>query len=89
MPSRHVKIAPGGRVVLPAEFRKALGVSVGDSVVIELRDGELRLRSLDAAIRRAQETVRKYVPEGVSLADELIRERRKEAAREERNEVRA
>jgi len=70
-------------VVLPAEFRKALGVSVGDSVVIELRDGELRLRSLDAAIRRAQETVRKYVPEGVSLADELIRERCEEAAREE------
>jgi AbrB family looped-hinge helix DNA binding protein len=77
------EIAPGGRVVLPAEFRKALGVSVGDSVVIELRDGELRLRSFDAAIRRAQETVRKYVPEGVSLADELIRERREEAAREE------
>ena len=83
MPSRHVKIAPGGRVVLPAEFRKALGVSVGDSVVIELRDGELRLRSLDAAIRRAQERVRRYVPEGVSLAAELIRERREEAAREE------
>ena len=83
MPSRHVKIAPGGRVVLPAEFRKALGVSVGDSVVIELRDGELRLRSLDAAIRRAQERVRRYVPEGVSLADELIRERREETAREE------
>jgi len=34
MPVRHVKIAPGGRVVLPAEFRKALEVSVGDSVVI-------------------------------------------------------
>jgi AbrB family looped-hinge helix DNA binding protein len=83
MPSRHVKIAPGGRVVLPAEFREALGVSVGDSVVIELKDGELRLRSLDAAIKRVQETVRKYVPEGVSLADELIRERREEAAREE------
>jgi AbrB family looped-hinge helix DNA binding protein len=84
MTSRHVKIAPGGRVVIPAEFRKALGVEVGDSVVIELKDGELRLRSLDAAIRRAQEIVRKYVPEGVSLADELIRERREEAAREER-----
>jgi hypothetical protein len=29
-------------------------VSVGDSVVIELKDGELRLRSLDAAIERAR-----------------------------------
>jgi AbrB family looped-hinge helix DNA binding protein len=84
MASRHVRIAPGGRVVIPAEFRKAIGVEVGDSVVIELKDGELRLRSLDAAIRGAQAIVRKYVPEGVSLADELIRERREEAAREER-----
>jgi AbrB family looped-hinge helix DNA binding protein len=48
MSSGHVKIAPGGRVVIPAQFRKTLGVRVGDSVVIELKDGELRLRSLDA-----------------------------------------
>ena len=72
MRARHVKIAPGGRVVVPAEFRRALGVDIGDDVVIELTNGELRLRSLDAAIQRAQEIVRKYVPKGVSLADELI-----------------
>lgn len=83
MASRHVRIAPGGRVVIPAEFRKALGVSVGDDLVMRLEDGELRLRSRDAAIRRAQEIVRKYVPDGVSLADELIAERREEAAREQ------
>jgi bifunctional DNA-binding transcriptional regulator/antitoxin component of YhaV-PrlF toxin-antitoxin module len=82
MPSRHVRIAPGGRVVVPAEFRKALGVKIGDDMVMELTNGELRLRSFDAALKRVQEIVRKYVPEGVSLADELIRERREEAARE-------
>jgi AbrB family looped-hinge helix DNA binding protein len=83
MPSRHVRIASGGRVVIPAEFRKALGVGIGDDMVMELTDGELRLRSFDAALKRVQEIVRKYVPAGVSLADELIRERREEAAREE------
>ena len=82
MAARHVRIAPGGRVVIPADFRKALGLAVGDDVVIELADGELRLRSLREAVRRAQEIVRKHVPEGVSLADELIAERRAEAARE-------
>ena len=40
-PSRHVKIARGGRLVLPAAFRKSLGVSVGEIVVIELNDREL------------------------------------------------
>jgi AbrB family looped-hinge helix DNA binding protein len=83
MASRHVRIAAGGRVVIPAEFRKALGVEIGDDMVMELTDGELRLRSFDAALKRVQEIVRKYVPAGVSLADELIRERREEAAREE------
>ena len=68
MSSRHVKIAPGGRVVIPAEFRKALGVEVGDAMVIELKDGELRLRSLDAAIKRVQAMVRKYIPDESSLA---------------------
>ena len=84
MPSRHVRIAPGGRVVIPAEFRKALGVEIGDDMVIELTGDELRLRSFDAVLKRVQETVRQYVPEGVPLADELIAERREEAAREER-----
>ena len=85
MSTHRVTIASGGRVVIPAPLRKALGVGVGDSVVMELADGELRLRSLDAAIKRAQEIVDKYVPEGVSLADELIRERREEAEREEQS----
>jgi AbrB family looped-hinge helix DNA binding protein len=83
MASRHVRIAPGGRVVIPAEFRKALGVGIGDDMVMELTDGELRLRSFDAALKRVREIVRRYVPAGVSLAGELIRERREEAAREE------
>ena len=50
---------------------------------IELTNGELRLRSFDTALKRVQEIVRRYVPEGVSLSEELIRERRAEAAREE------
>ncbi len=85
MPSRVVRISPGGRVVIPAEFRKALGVGIGDDMVIELKGEELRLRSRQAAIKRVQAMVRKYLPdESRSLADELIAERREEAAREER-----
>ena len=36
-----------------------------------------------AEIKRVQEEVRKHVPEGVSLVDELIEERCWEAAKEE------
>jgi hypothetical protein len=45
-------------------------------------DGELRIATMRGGLRRAQERVRKYVPAGVSLADELSAERR-EAARNE------
>lgn len=85
MSSHRVRIGPGGRVVIPARFRKALGVDIGDDMVMELKDDELRLRSRRAAIKRVQAMVRKYIPdEKRSLADELIAERREEAAREER-----
>ena len=75
-------IGEGGRIVIPVEYRKALGLKPGDSILVDLRNDEIRLVSTRAAIARVQESVRRYVPEGVSLVDELIRERREEASRE-------
>ena len=72
----------GGRIVIPARFRRALGIDVGDEVNLELEDGELRLFSPARAIRRAQEIVRDHIPKDRSLAAELLAERRAEAARE-------
>lgn len=77
-----MKMSEGGRVVIPAAIRKALELKEGDTVLWELMDGEARLTTRRERLRRAQELVRRYVPEGVSLVDELIAERRAEAARE-------
>ena len=76
------KVSEGGRIVVPSAFRKALGLKTGDPVIVVLDDEEVRLLTPRRAIRRAQEIVRKYVPEGQSLVDELIDERREEALRE-------
>ena len=75
-------VETGGRVTVPAAFLEALGVSEGDSVVLTLEGHEVRLCGPDAAIRRVQRLVARYVPADVSLADELISERRREVARE-------
>ncbi|MBS0544695.1 MAG: AbrB/MazE/SpoVT family DNA-binding domain-containing protein [Proteobacteria bacterium] len=75
-----MKMSEGGRVVIPAEIRQALGIKEGDLVYWDLVDGEARLSTRAARLRRAQALVRRHVPEGVSLADELIAERRTEAA---------
>ena len=80
-PVRSV-VETGGRVNVPAVFLEALGVSEGDSVVLILEGDEVRLCGPDAAIRRVQHLVARYVPADVSLADELIAERRREAARD-------
>ena len=76
------KIVSGGRLQLPVDLRRQLGLSDGDTMQIEVVDGELRLRPMRDAIKRMQERMRKYVPEGVSVVDELIADRRREAAGE-------
>ncbi len=78
----RVTIGEGGRLVIPVSYRDALGVREGSEVVMSLSDGELRIRTLDEALRRAQMLVRRYVPEERSLADELIAERRRETGHE-------
>ena len=79
-----VRVAEGGRIVIPAEYRKILGLKVGDEVILVLEGEEVRLLTRRQAIKRAQEMVRRYVPEGRSLSEELIAERRAEVEREER-----
>ncbi len=83
MKTYRTKLAPGGRIVVPAALRKAMGLKVGDEILLRLEGGEARLYTREQAIRRAQELVRRYVPEGESLVDELLEDRRREVEQEE------
>ena len=78
----RLRINENGRVVIPAAFRKELGIKAGDEVILRVDDGELRISTLKSRLERARRQVRKYVKPGVSLVDELIAERREEAKRE-------
>lgn len=82
MEAQRVRIVDGGKLVIPAAMRRELGISTGDTVLVDVNDGELRVRSIPRAIERARAILRKHVPEGVELADELISDRRREAERE-------
>lgn len=72
----RVEVGEKGRLVIPAAMRDQLGIKPGDSVELRIVDHELRISTRRGRIRRAQERVRQFVPEGVSLADELSAERR-------------
>lgn len=80
----RLKIDKAGRIVIPAEMRAAMLVKPGDAVTAHVVDGEFRLVSPRAAIRRFQSAThewRKTNPD-VDLVAELIADRRAEALRE-------
>lgn len=77
------KLTNGNRVVIPAAIRKSLGLRVGDAVTLVLQNkGEVRLLTQAEAVRQAQALVRQQVPASRSLVEELLAERRAEAASE-------
>ncbi len=78
----RVQIAPNGRMVLPTGLRQQLHVEGGGLLIIREDEGRLVLESVDDAIRRAQALVRRYAPDAQGVADELLAERRADAARE-------
>ena len=76
------KIGENGRIVIPAALREQMGVKPGETVVMEVQDGTLRIESHRARIRRIQEEFKKFAKPGVLMSDELIADRREEARRE-------
>ena len=78
----RTRVNENGRVVIPASYRKMLGIKAGDEVILRMEDDELRITTMKRRLERAQRRIRQYVKAGVSLADELIAERREAAKRE-------
>ena len=72
-------VASDGTVVVPAAAIQALELKQGDPLFLRVTDGEIHLLTRRAIAHRVQSAVRKFVPEGVSLVDELLEERRREA----------
>lgn len=81
--SFHARLTNDGRVLIPAPLRHRLGLKPGDQVVIDAEKDGLRLRSYAQVAKDVQEYFRQFARPGVSIVDELIAERRAEAAREE------
>jgi AbrB family looped-hinge helix DNA binding protein len=81
----HAKapLSANGRVVIPAAIREAMGFAAGETLLMDVEDGVLRIESYPARIRRIQREVAQHIKPGILASDELIAERREEARREE------
>ncbi len=80
MRKNTAKLGKAGRLVIPVEFRRELGIKSGDEMILRLDEEGLHVSTPAQALARAQAFVKSLGIEGRDLASELIAERRREAA---------
>ena len=72
-------VSASGRLSLPAEFRKAVGLERGGSVVVELDGQEIRIRTIAETVARAQRLSRRLLAGKPNLSvDDFLARRRED-----------
>jgi len=75
-------IGKSGRLVIPVQYRKALGLTEGEGVMISLKNGHIEISLLDKSIKNVQKKVRKYLQPDSDLVEMLLNDRKKEIENE-------
>ncbi len=76
------KLDKQGRIVLPAKYREQLDLNTGDTVMVNVKDKEIRIKSRMQLLKEAQELFQKKNKIKGSVVDEFLRWKRKEASEE-------
>lgn len=82
MHTHQVQVTQGWHIDLPINVCQDLDIKEGDVLQLVVVNGEIHLQSRRHNIRKAQMLYRNYLSENASLCDELIQERKTEAAHE-------
>ena len=72
-------INENGRIVIPFRMRRALGLKPGDTVVMALEDGALRIEPHGTRLRQIQAELKRFARPGAPASEELVADRREEA----------
>ncbi|WP_395677786.1 AbrB/MazE/SpoVT family DNA-binding domain-containing protein [Inquilinus sp.] len=80
----RAKVSESGRLSIPAELRRAIGLEHGGDVIVDLDGREIRIRTVAEAVAQAQALSRRLLGDRVAEAsvDNFLAERRREAERE-------
>src|SRR3954466_5274261 len=71
------QVSPSGRLSLPAEFRKALGLERGGKILVELAGNEIRLRTVHGAVSRVQARAKRvFAGKSKVSSDDFLAHRR-------------
>ena len=74
----QLTIAPNGRMSLPADLRKRLGLAAGGSLLVEETPNGIVLRTVAQSIAHAQALARSYTA-GMASVDDFLDNRRAES----------
>ena len=75
------KVSEAGKLSLPAQIRRRVGLENGGPVLVRLEDGEIRIRTVRDSILRVQQQARKLFGKSDSV-ERFIADRRAEGRRE-------
>ena len=75
-------VAPNGRLSIPVEIRRRLGLESGGEVVLEMEDGVLRMFTPAARVRRARALLAEGMGDERLSSEEFLAWKREEAALE-------
>ena len=81
-PLIRTRLSDGGRVIIPLELRQAFHLRPGDELIFAHDEAGIHILTLDLAVERAQQAVRRLVPPGHRASEELKKMRRAEARKE-------
>ena len=73
-------IDQAGRLVIPARFRKALGIRGRRELVVALEGDTIRLRTIDTALNRLQSLAGRKRRGGGSVVDAFLADRHEDDA---------
>jgi len=76
-------IGKSGRVVIPVQFRKALGLTEDKGVMISLNNDHIEISPVEESIKKAQKKVKKHLQSDSDLEDMLFNYRKEEVANEQ------
>ncbi len=82
MTIHRAKITSDGRIQLPAQLRRELGLNTGDTVNLEAQDGQIVMRRPSKTLERIRGRLAAYLQPDTDLVADLKAQRREDAARD-------
>ena len=77
---KMARVSQSGKLNLPAQHRKMIGLEHGGPVRIRVIDGEIRIRTVEATMQALQKQAKALLR--VDSVDAFLADKRKDAARE-------